>query len=88
MGHGLTVTQRRFVREYVRTGYCTAAALVAYDTRDPRTASVIATETLGRPSVQAAVAELLDEGGLSVRARCSPSGAMSPSRVTGRHATT
>ena len=57
--------QRRFVREYVRTGNGTAAALVAYDTRDPRTASVIATETLGRPSVQAAVAELLDENGLS-----------------------
>ena len=65
--HGLTVKQRRFVHEYLRTGNGTAAALVAYDTRDPRTASVIATETLGRPSVQAAVAELLDEGGLSDR---------------------
>ena len=65
MGHGLTVKQRRFVREYVRTGNGTAAALVAYETTDARTAHAIATENLHKPAVHEAVVELLDENGLS-----------------------
>src|SRR5438128_12518176 len=68
MARSLTPKQRRFVAEYVQNGgNGTRAALAAYDTADSRTASVMAVETLARPSVQAAVAELLDEAGLSDR---------------------
>jgi hypothetical protein len=65
VARGLTVKQRRFVRAYVETGNGTEAALAAYDTTDPSTAHAIATENLGKPTVQAAVGELLDKGGLS-----------------------
>ena len=67
MQHGLTVKQRRFVRHYVETGNGTQAALLAYETRDPDTARSMAAENLAKPSVQAAVAELLDGNGLSDR---------------------
>ncbi len=63
MGKSLTLKQRKFVRHYVQSGNGTQAALAAYDTTDPKTASVMAVETLGRPSVRQAVAELLDANG-------------------------
>jgi hypothetical protein len=43
----------------------TQAALAAYDTDDTGTAHAIASENLRKPAIQAAVAELLDAGGLS-----------------------
>jgi len=61
----LAVKQRRFVAEYVRTGNGTEAALAAYDTTDRNTAHTVASETLRNPTVQVAMAELLDAGGLS-----------------------
>src|SRR5262245_35772408 len=65
--NGLTVKQRKFVRSYVETGNGTQAALQAYETDDPRTAHAIAAENLQKPAVQQAVADLLDQGGLSDR---------------------
>jgi hypothetical protein len=62
---GLSVKQRRFVAEYVRSGNGTRAALAAYDTDDAGTAHAIASENLRKPAIQEAVAELLDAGGLS-----------------------
>ncbi|MFN8544623.1 MAG: terminase small subunit [Candidatus Binatia bacterium] len=68
MGRGsLTLKQRRFLKHYIATGNGTAAALVAYDTRDPDTAHAIAVETLRSPTVQATVTELLDREGISDR---------------------
>jgi len=61
----LTVKQRKFVKEYAASGNGTRAALAAYDTTDPHTAEVIASENLRKPGVQAAVDELLDAQGLS-----------------------
>ena len=61
----LSVKQRRFVAEYVRSGNGTEAALVAYNTDDARTAHAIASENLRKPAIQEAVADLLDAGGLS-----------------------
>ena len=43
---GLTVKQRKFVRECVRTGNGTEAALLACDIGDPNTARAIAAENL------------------------------------------
>jgi hypothetical protein len=39
--------------------------LAAYDTDDSRTAHAIASENLRKPAIQAAMAQLLDAGGLS-----------------------
>jgi hypothetical protein len=39
--------------------------LATYDTDDSRTAHAIASENLRKPAIQAAVAQLLDAGGLS-----------------------
>ena len=64
---GLTFKQRRFLRLYSETGNGTQSALAAYDTKDAGTAAAIAAETLRKPQVQAAVAELLDANGLSDR---------------------
>src|SRR5262245_9790916 len=61
----LSVKQRLFVGEYVRSGNGTRAALAAYWTSDPRTANAIASENLRKPAIQEAVADLLDERGLS-----------------------
>lgn len=63
----LTIKQRRFLRSYIETGNGTQAALVAYDVADPNTAHSIATETLRSPTVQKALAALLDGEGLSDR---------------------
>jgi hypothetical protein len=63
----LTLKQRRFLKHYVASGNGTQAALVAYKTTDPNTAHAIACETLRSPTVQAAVAELLDAEGISDR---------------------
>src|SRR5439155_980445 len=65
MTRALTVKQRKFVKHYVESGNATQAALAAYNTADPHTASAIAAETLENPGVQQAVAELLDANGLS-----------------------
>ena len=65
MTRALTVKQRKFVKHYVESGNATQAALAAYNTADPHTASAIAAETLEKPGVQQAVAELLDANGLS-----------------------
>src|SRR5262252_5226570 len=63
----LTLKQRRFVKQYLATGNGTRAAPLAYNTTDPNTAHAIAVETLRSPTVQAAVAELLDAEGISDR---------------------
>lgn len=52
MARALTKKQRGFVNDYADTGNGTRAALDNYDTKDYKTASVIATENLGKPSIQ------------------------------------
>lgn len=53
----MTIKQEKFVQEYIKNdGNGTQAALVAYDTTDPVTASAIARETLESPLVAQAVA--------------------------------
>ena len=58
----LTVKQDRFVQEYVQNkGNGTKAALVAYDTDDKKSASVISAQNLGKVSVQTELARLMKE---------------------------
>lgn len=47
-----TLKQRKFVREYLKTGNGTRAALKAYDTDDPNVANQIAMGNLLKPTVQ------------------------------------
>ncbi len=70
MTQKLTRKQKIFVNKYVETGNGTQAALEAYDIdpngSDPeKTASVIAVENLGKPSVRNALLEALPDELLS-----------------------
>lgn len=51
----LTKKQRGFVNDYIDTENGTQAALKNYDTKDYKTASVIAAENLDKPSIQVAI---------------------------------
>jgi phage terminase small subunit len=56
----LTIKQKKFINEYVRNdGNGTQAALVAYDTEDEKTASVISAENLAKPSIRERIDEAL-----------------------------
>jgi len=51
----LTKKQRGFVNDYIETENGTQSALKNYDTKDYKTASVIAAENLDKPSIQVAI---------------------------------
>lgn len=53
----LTKKERGFVQDYVLTENGTQSALKNYDTENHKTASVIASENLGKPRIQAAILE-------------------------------
>lgn len=48
----LTIKQERFVKEYLETGNGAQSALKVYNTDNPRTAAVIASENLTKPNIQ------------------------------------
>ena|SRR2546429_861275 len=60
-----TLKQREFVREYVKSGNGTQAAIAAYDTKDPLIASTIANQNLNKPQVQQLLEQALIEAGLT-----------------------
>lgn len=47
----LSLKQKRFADKYIESGNGTQSALLAYDTNDPNTAHVIASENLLKPTV-------------------------------------
>ncbi len=57
----LSKKQRGFIKDYVETGNGTQSALKNYDTKDYKTASVIATENLDKPSIRSAIDEALSD---------------------------
>lgn len=57
----LTRKQSKFVDEYVKTGNGTQSANKAYDVKNNKVASVIATENLAKPSIQSAIEEALPD---------------------------
>lgn len=61
----LTIKQRKFLKEYVRTGNGTKAALKAYDTTDEKTAESIASENLSKPVVKAALLRAQRKAGIT-----------------------
>jgi phage terminase small subunit len=58
-GERLTIKQKRFVKEYVKDGNGTQAALKTYDTDKPEVAAVIADENLKKPNVKEAIEQAL-----------------------------
>lgn len=63
----LTLKQRKFVDEYLKTGNGVQAALAAYGSEDMtyNTAGVIAHENLNKPKIVKTMAQLLDEAGVT-----------------------
>lgn len=62
----MTLKQRLFVQNYLRSGNGTQAALETYDTNDPNVAKVIASENLTKPNIREALDEALRSNGLSL----------------------
>lgn len=57
--------QKKFVREYLKHGNATKAAMVAYDTKSQRNASYIGYHVLQHPLVEEYMREVLDNRGMS-----------------------
>lgn len=63
----LTFKQREFVKEYVKTnGNGTQSILRVYDTKDSKTASVMATENLNKPSVKEELDKRLQRSDINI----------------------
>lgn len=64
---GASLKQLKFAREYVESsGNGTQSALKTYDTKDPNTASMIASENLRKPIVQEAILDILERSGIDL----------------------
>lgn len=57
--------QRKFVKEYARTGNLTQSALEAYDTDKKTSAASIGSRLVKKPHIQDAIEEALDKTGMS-----------------------
>lgn len=64
---GLTIKQRKFIKKYAESGNGLQSALSVYDTDDPNTAKVIASENLTNPNITAEVDRILTEKGYSLQ---------------------
>ncbi len=60
MARGLTKKEKGFVKDYVKTGNGTQAALKNYDTTDENTAAVIASTALRKPKIEKAIKAYAD----------------------------
>lgn len=56
-----TIKEKKFVKEYIKSGNGTEAALNSYDTTNPKTAAVIATQNL----IKLNISDLMDKRGLT-----------------------
>ena len=60
-----TFKQKKFVKEYLKTGVMYKSAMKAYDTQNKEYASQIAHDTLHHPVVQKYIAEIMEDRGLT-----------------------
>lgn len=70
----LTPKQKVFVTEVAKGKSGTQAALTAYDTDSPKTASVIATENLAKPSVKQALEPIFAKHDINLDSAIAPIG--------------
>ena len=57
----LTLKQRKWIKEYIKTGNATEAAMRVYDCKDRESASAIGTQNLGKLSIP----DLMEDMGLT-----------------------
>lgn len=57
----LTKKESDFAKEYARTGNGVQSILKTYNTKDPKTASVMAVENLAKPRVQKLILSIADQ---------------------------
>lgn len=72
MAKQLTDKQRKFVKAKATGVSGTKAAMIAYDVNNERTASVIATENLAKPSIQEAVQKEMARQGIDLESIVRP----------------
>jgi phage terminase small subunit len=63
--NGLTVKQKKFIDEYVKTGNGTASALKVYNTKSKIVAGSIASDNLQKPIVKKTIEEIMADVGYS-----------------------
>lgn len=56
-----TIKEKKFVKEYIKTGNATEAAMRTYDVKDRKNANALGTETLAKLSIS----DLMDNKGLT-----------------------
>lgn len=61
----LTIKERKFVKELVRTGNATAAVMKAYDPKKKQTAHQMAHQLKNKPKIKAAILTALDKNDLT-----------------------
>lgn len=61
----LTPKQAKFVKEYVKEGNATKAALKAYDVKNEHTANTIGAENLAKPGIQQALLRAAERMGIT-----------------------
>jgi len=61
----LSMKQRRFIKEYIRTGNATQAASKAYNTKNDVVAQNIGSENLCKPMIKSAVIKAQEELGIT-----------------------
>ena len=66
MPQRLTLKQRQFTKEYLKSSNGTQSALQVYDTKDPRVAQAIASENLSKPIISKTIEEALSKKNLTL----------------------
>lgn len=61
----MTLKQRIFLREYIRTGNMTAASLIAYNCSSTESANQVGRNQLRSPIVKYHLGKIMDKAGLS-----------------------
>ena len=65
-GDKLTLKQRKFVKEYIRTGNGSQAVkLAGYNVKSDLSANATASDNLSKPIIQRSIAKVLDQAGLT-----------------------
>jgi hypothetical protein len=66
MKNKLTIKQRKFIKEYARTGNGTQSVLSAYNIKNKQVASNYSTELIKKPLIKKSIEQVLNRSGLDL----------------------
>lgn len=80
----LSLKQKKFTQEYIKTGNGTQSALAVYDTSDPLVAHAIASENLQKPSITEEIDRLLRKNNFTLEENIAPLQKIATSQIETR----